>query len=272
MYQSIDMELTYRKDLSSCFSSFVPFFLSIPFIFVYYLHRLSIYTSFALILLLFIIHFIVLNRFYTKEVFLRAHLLTFILTISCIWSISSPAIGLFTVVLSLFHLGEYISVGLWCPRTLNINSFLLNHSPQYHAAIVLAYAEYFIEKYFLFPNGIPYHCLMIIIGLLIVISGEYLRKLAMYTARQSFSHLIEDKPNRDHRLITNGIYEYYRHPSYVGWFWWACGTQVILANPICFLLYLIVKKFSRKGIVYFYYLFRQLGCFLPIESFMKNRH
>jgi protein-S-isoprenylcysteine O-methyltransferase len=113
---------------------------------------------------------------------------------------------------------------------------------------------------------------MIIIGLLIVISGEYLRKLAMYTARQSFSHLIEDKPNRDHRLITNGIYEYYRHPSYVGWFWWACGTQVILANPICFLLYLIVKKFSRKGIVYFYYLFRQLGCFLPIESFMKNRH
>jgi protein-S-isoprenylcysteine O-methyltransferase len=240
------MELAYRKNLSSCFSSIVPFFLSIPFIFVYYLDRLSIYTCFSLILLLFLIHFLVFNRFYTKEVFLRAHFLTLMLTIGCIWSMRSPAIGLFTVILSIFHLSEYISVGLWCPRTLNIDSFLLNHSPQYHAAIILAYIEYFIEKYYLFPNGVPYHWIMIIIGLIMVIRGEYLRKLAMYTAQQSFSHLIEDKPNKEHRLITHGIYESYRHPSYVGWFWWACGTQILLANPICFLIYLIVRILMRK--------------------------
>ncbi len=236
------MELNCRKDLSSCLSSFVPFFLSIPFLFVYYLHRLSVYTSFSLILFLFLIHFLVLYRFYTKQVFLRAHLLTLILTIGFIWSITSPAIGLFTIILSIFHLSEYISVALWCPRTLNLNSFLLNHSTQYHIAIGLAYLEYFIEKSYFFPNGIRYHWIMIIIGLIMVISGEYLRKLAMYTAQQSFSHLIEDKPNDEHRLITNGIYEIFRHPSYVGWFLWACGTQILLANPICFFIYLIVRK------------------------------
>lgn len=237
------MELNNRKDLSSCLSSFVPFILSIPFIFVYYLQRFTIYTSFSFILFIFLIHFIIFNRFYIKQVFLRAHLLTLILTIGVIWSITSLSIGLFTIILSIFHLSEYISVALWCPKTLNIKSFLLNHSPQYHIAIFLAYLEYFIEKYYLFPNGFSYQRILILIGLLIVIKGEYLRKLAMYTAQHSFSHLIQDKPDSEHRLITQGIYSEYRHPSYVGWFWWACGTQILLANPICFLIYLVVRIF-----------------------------
>jgi protein-S-isoprenylcysteine O-methyltransferase len=235
-----------RKDLCSCLSSFVPFFLSIPFIFVYSVGRFSIYISLTVILFLFVIHFLVFNHFYTKEVFLRAHFLTLILTIGFIWSITSPSIGLFTVILSIFHLSEYISVGLWCSKTLDLSSFLLNHSPQYHIAIFLAYLEYFIEKYYLFPNGISYHWVMIIIGLIIVIRGEFLRKLAMYTAQHSFSHLIQDKPNDEHRLVTSGIYQSYRHPSYVGWFWWACGTQILLANPICFFIYLIVKNFEKE--------------------------
>ena len=74
-----------------------------------------------------------------------------------------------------------------------------------------------------------------------VIGGEYLRKFAMYTTQQSFSHPQEDKTNQEHPLITHGIHEYYRHPSYVDWFWWACGTQVLLANPVCLTLYVIVS-------------------------------
>lgn len=244
------MEPDPRKDLSSCLSALVPFVLSIPFIFVYHLQRLSIYSSFSLILFVFLAHFLVLHRFYTKQVYLRAHFLTLLLTTGVIWSLTSPPVGLFTVVLSIFHLSEYISVGFWCPRTLSLNSFLLNHSPQYHGAIFIAYLEYFIEEYFLFPNGIPYQWLLTIGGLVIIISGEYLRKLAMYTANQNFSHLIEDKPNDKHRLITHGIYNSYRHPSYVGWFWWACGTQILLGNPICFLIYLLVRISLRKEIVH----------------------
>lgn len=30
-----------------------------------------------------------------------------------------------------------------------------------------------------------------------------------------------------HQLVTHGVYSIVRHPSYVGWFWWSVGTQVI---------------------------------------------
>lgn len=233
------LQSAIQKDLRSCFYSFVPFVLSIPFLFLYALQRLAVWLCLISIIVLFIVHFLIFRRFYSEPVFIRAHWLIFILTIGFIWSFSYAAIGLFTVALATFHLSEYITVGLCCPRTLSLNSFLINHSPSYHAAIVIAYIEYFIEKFYFFPNDFPLQWLFTIVGLLMVIGGEYLRKLAMFTTRESFSHLIEDKPNRDHRLITHGIYARYRHPSYVGWFLWACGTQVLLANPIGFLLYLV---------------------------------
>ena len=28
-----------------------------------------------------------------------------------------------------------------------------------------------------------------------------------------------------------------RHPSYAGWFWWSIGTQLLLCNPVCTLVY-----------------------------------
>jgi protein-S-isoprenylcysteine O-methyltransferase Ste14 len=28
-----------------------------------------------------------------------------------------------------------------------------------------------------------------------------------------------------------------RHPAYTGWFYWAVGTQVLLSNPICAIIY-----------------------------------
>lgn len=240
-------EIDTRKSLLSCLASFIPFVLSIPFLFVYSLDRLSLTTILFFVIILFLVHFLVLQRFYIQSIFIRAHLLTLLLTIGLIWALTSPAIGLFTVVLSIFHLSEYLSVGFWCPRKLDVSSFLLNHSPQYHAAIAIAYLEYFIESFFVFPRGIPFHWILILIGLAMIIAGEYLRKLAMFTARQNFSHLIEDKPNDEHRLITHGIYSTYRHPSYVGWFWWACGTQILLANPISFLIYLIVREKFRES-------------------------
>jgi protein-S-isoprenylcysteine O-methyltransferase len=238
------MDSTCRAQLKSCLYSFVPFVLSIPLLFVYSLRRLSTWPCLSLIGLLFAIHYFTFRRFYSAGVFVRAHALILLLTLGLVWSVSSPAIGLFTVTLATFHLSEFISVGLWCPRTLRLDSFLLNHSPQYNVAIVLAYAEYFLQRHFVFVNGMPCQSLWIAIGLTMVIGGEYLRKLAMCTAQQSFSHVIEDKPDGEHRLVTDGIYAYVRHPSYVGWFWWSCGTQVLLANPTCFLLYFFVSRLN----------------------------
>lgn len=53
----------------------------------------------------------------------------------------------------------------------------------------------------------------------------------------------------DHKLVTHGIYAFARHPSYVGWFWWSIGTQFILLNPICILIYTVVSwKFFHDRI------------------------
>lgn len=268
------LQLKIRRKLQSCFYSFVPFALSIPFLFLYALQRLSVWLCLISIGILFLAHFFTFRRFYDDEVFIRAHWLTFLLTIGFIWSFSTAAIGLFTVTLAIFHLSEFITVGLCCPRTLSLNSFLINHSTSYHAAIAIAYIEYFIEKFYFWPNGFPFQWIFTLVGLITILTGEYLRKLAMYTARQSFSHLIEDKPNQDHRLITHGIYARYRHPSYVGWFLWACGTQILLANPIGFLIYLGVRRFNFLFQIFTstLFFFSHRGFSFLIESNMKKKH
>eukprot|EP01118_Nematostelium_gracile_P009292 TRINITY_DN311_c0_g1_i1.p3 TRINITY_DN311_c0_g1~~TRINITY_DN311_c0_g1_i1.p3 ORF type:complete len:102 (-),score=35.90 TRINITY_DN311_c0_g1_i1:98-403(-) len=54
----------------------------------------------------------------------------------------------------------------------------------------------------------------------------------MYTAGSNFHHLVREEKEENHKLVTVGIYQYLRHPSYFGWFWWFIATQVLLCNPI----------------------------------------
>jgi protein-S-isoprenylcysteine O-methyltransferase len=95
--------------------------------------------------------------------------------------------------------------------------------------------EFGIESYFL-PSTKEHlwisHC-----GLLLTLSGEVIRKLAMITAGQNFSHRVEFKKERGHSLVTHGVYSLWRHPSYLGWLLWSIGTQLILMNPICIIGY-----------------------------------
>lgn len=41
----------------------------------------------------------------------------------------------------------------------------------------------------------------------------------------------------DHVLVTSGIYQRVRHPSYFGFFYWALGTQLVLGNSFSFFAY-----------------------------------
>ena len=63
-------------------------------------------------------------------------------------------------------------------------------------------------------------------GALLVLFGEGVRKLAMFTARTNFNHYVQHVKEEGHQLITHGIYSKCRHPAYVGWFYWSIGTQV----------------------------------------------
>ena len=63
-------------------------------------------------------------------------------------------------------------------------------------------------------------------GLLMVVFGECLRKAALFTAGSNFNHVVQNEKSETHTLVTSGVYAWFRHPSYVGWFYWSIGTQV----------------------------------------------
>lgn len=75
------------------------------------------------------------------------------------------------------------------------------------------------------------------LGLLMVLCGEGLRKAAMLTAGSNFNHIVQNEKAQSHVLVTSGVYAYFRHPSYVGWFYWSTGTQV--SSHLSYFLYKI---------------------------------
>ncbi len=64
------------------------------------------------------------------------------------------------------------------------------------------------------------------VGLVLVLGGEILRKDAMVTAASNFNHYVQHVKQDGHQLVEKGVYSLFRHPAYVGWFYWSVGTQV----------------------------------------------
>lgn len=125
---------------------------------------------------------------------------------------------------------------------------MLNHSVAYLVAACSSWFEFFIEIYF-WPS-LKENTTVLIVGIAVCVAGEILRKLAIITANTSFNHIVQYHKSEDHVLVTHGVYRLMRHPSYAGWFWWSIGTQLILANPICSVLYAIVSwKFFQERIL-----------------------
>ena len=117
-------------------------------------------------------------------------------------------------------------------------AFLLNHSREYHLALLFSCLEFWLELYFV--PGWKLHPLVRPVGLTLVVIGQFFRMAAMSTAANNFSHRIEYFKRKEHELVTNGVYRFIRHPSYLGWFWWIVGSQILLANPICAVGYTVV--------------------------------
>jgi protein-S-isoprenylcysteine O-methyltransferase len=92
---------------------------------------------------------------------------------------------------------------------------------------------------------------MVILGFAMLLVGQSIRTAAMITAGQSFHHLIQTSKKKNHILITHGIYSVFRHPSYVGFFYWSIGTQIFLGNLIHSILFTIVTwNFFQRRIPY----------------------
>lgn len=169
-------------------------------------------------------------------------------------------LGFYFCALSFFHYSEFLSTAWWNSRHLSVDSFLLNHSPEYHAALVVSWLEFVLEfllgRYFFgVSSSSSFYGVfskdfdgVAKVGLCLIVAGEFCRKLAMWTAKSNFNHLIQWEKNPDHVLVTSGIYSFSRHPSYVGWFLWSVGTQILLNNPFCFVCYAVVswKFFDQR--------------------------
>ena len=86
-------------------------------------------------------------------------------------------------------------------------------------------------------------------GCLLVAAGEALRKAAMLTAAQAFTHDLALKREAAHRLVTSGPYALLRHPGYAGFAAWAVGTQLVLRNPLCAVAFAVaVSRFLRARV------------------------
>ncbi|XP_058810649.1 protein-S-isoprenylcysteine O-methyltransferase [Phymastichus coffea] len=147
--------------------------------------------------------------------------------------------GIYTVILSTFHVTEFLAVTMTNPMSSSSDSFVINHSIAYTVAAGISWIEYFMEGYY-FPKT-KENLIFLIIGVTLCAAGELFRKIAIYTAEKNFNHMIQDKKIDGHVLITHGIYSICRHPSYVGWFYWSIGTQIILQNPICLMIYTFIS-------------------------------
>ncbi|KAL3063701.1 protein-S-isoprenylcysteine O-methyltransferase [Trematomus bernacchii] len=155
--------------------------------------------------------------------------------------------GWYLCCLSFFHYSEYLVTAIINPHSLTLDSFLLNHSVEYSLAAVSSWVEFTVEK-LTFPELKQLNWLSVV-GLLLVLCGEALRKAAMLTAGSNFNHIVQNEKAQSHVLVTSGVYAYFRHPSYVGWFYWSTGTQVMLCNPVCILGYTIASwRFFRERI------------------------
>lgn len=175
------------------------------------------------------------------------------LLIGSIRTITLKNLNAYVAFICLFHFLEYYITAKFNPWKVNRDSFLLNNGSAYILCHLMATLECLLE-YIFFPKLIlggssRIRSMLITSGYICIIVGQTIRSLAMATAGRSFSHMLQTEKKTDHELIQDGVYQWARHPSYFGFFWWALGTQMILLNPISFLLFTaILWNFFRQRI------------------------
>ncbi|KAI5821023.1 prenylcystein carboxymethyl transferase [Pyronema omphalodes] len=148
------------------------------------------------------------------------------------WRYGFPQLPLFVACLAFFHFMEFWITARYNTRRGKVEAFILtSNGAAYNIAHASAIVEALVEYYF-FPQLKAFNWVTVI-GLFLVIIGQTARTLAMKHAGSNFSHYVVTEREAGHRLVTEGIYAWLRHPSYFGYYWWAVGTQVMLGNPIC---------------------------------------
>eukprot|EP00732_Lithocolla_globosa_P001482 Lithocolla_globosa_v1_NODE_750_length_3334_cov_26.166819.p2 type:complete len:228 gc:universal NODE_750_length_3334_cov_26.166819:864-181(-) len=141
-----------------------------------------------------------------------------------------PELFLAVLLLSTFHITEFLQTAAWNLPKLSWDSFMINQSFEYQVAVTVCFFEYGVEAWF-FPSMKSFF-LFKSVGFVLAAGGLACRIAAMYHAKSNFSHIVAEQKREEHELVTDGIYAYSRHPSYFGFYWYTVGMQVLLCNPI----------------------------------------
>ena len=155
----------------------------------------------------------------------------------------------------IFHSSEYIlAVAIHGKSNVTRGDLLI--SKHYLLALICSLLEYLLEI-FLFP-GLKEFWWISNLGLVMVVIGEIIRKIAILTASQAFTHMIRIHRDEQHKLVTYGVYRFVRHPGYCGFLIWSVGTQIMLCNPISTIAFaVVVWKFFADRIPYEEHFLRQ---------------
>lgn len=167
----------------------------------------------------------------------------------------------------VFHGSEYIlAVSIHGKSSVTCRDLLI--SKHYLLALMCSLLEYSFEIW-LFP-GLKEFWWISNLGLAMVVIGEVIRKLAILTASQAFTHIIRIHRDERHKLVTCGVYRFVRHPGYCGFLIWSVGTQIMLCNPISTVAFaVVVWKFFADRIPYEEYFLRQ---FFGLQYVEYARH
>lgn len=87
-----------------------------------------------------------------------------------------------------------------------------------------------------------------LVALIISSLGEFLRIAAFFTCKTNFTHVVKFRKERSHQLITHGIYSFFRHPSYTGYFYFSVFSQIFLGNILSSVLFFaaLAKFFNDR--------------------------
>lgn len=162
----------------------------------------------------------------------------------------------FISVLAIFHFLEFYMTARYNPPDARVSSYLLfSNGRAYNIAHTTAVLEVLL-RYWASKLGFQSWQILpiqrvqpsVLFGILFIVVGQCMRSVAMKQAGTNFNHIVQSMRREDHVLITTGIYRISRHPAYCGFFWWGLGTQLVLGNYVCFLIYAVVlwRFFSHR--------------------------
>ncbi|KAI0068794.1 ICMT-domain-containing protein, partial [Artomyces pyxidatus] len=155
-------------------------------------------------------------------------------------------VGFFVAAWATFHWAEFAVTAGWNREKCSVDSFLLDNGAMYHVANSLALLEYLVTLYF--KPSLKAYPYVSEVGIFLTLAGQVLRSTAMIQASTNFSHALAFRKRDSHELVTGGVYGWFRHPSYAGFFYWALGTQLTLQNPFTFVVFvaLLWRFFSQR--------------------------